>query len=93
MEKFSITLPAEMAEYVRAQVAAGHYDSDEAFFRAIVMREQTDQPDWLPSDDVMRAAIQESIDDPRPSLTEEEMDAFFDQRHAKALAAHSNNNA
>lgn len=79
-EKFSITLPADMARMIREKVAQGAYASNSEVIReglrmlqdAEALREQ--KLAW------MREKIQESLDDPRPPVPADEV---FDRLEAK----------
>ena len=79
-EKLSITLPSDMARMVREKVEQGAYASNSEVIReglrllreAEALREQKFA--W------MRERIQESLDDPRPSVPAEEV---FDRLEAK----------
>jgi antitoxin ParD1/3/4 len=82
VERLSITLPAEMARMIRAQVEAGRYASNSELIRealrAWAEREERQQQRLA----VVRAKIRESLDDPRPSIGHDEVFRGLRERHA-----------
>jgi antitoxin ParD1/3/4 len=82
-EKLSITLPADMAQTIRAAVSAGGYSSNSEVIREAMrlwQERRTDREQRLAE---VRAKIQEAIDDP-VRITDEELGRHFDQRLAEA---------
>jgi antitoxin ParD1/3/4 len=82
-EKLSITLPADMAQTIRAAVSAGGYSSNSEVIREAIrlwQERRTDREQRLAE---VRAKIQEAIDDP-VRITDEELGRHFDQRLAEA---------
>ena len=72
-EKISITLPPEMLREIRAAVAAGDYASTSEALRDAVrgwQRRRSEDAERLAA---LRARVRQSLDDPRPSLTEAEV--------------------
>ena len=80
VERLSITLPIEMVELIRAKVEEGGYASNSEVIREAMRawqaqeRIQSDRLVWV------RACIAEADADPRPALTEAELDAHFELR-------------
>ncbi len=70
-EKFSITLTADLARMIRETVADGEYASASEVIR-VRHRTRTGDTERLK---IIRSKLRQSIDDPRPSLTEPEVDA------------------
>lgn len=91
VERLSIILPAEMAHMIRAKVAEGSYASDSEVVRE-AMRAWQEQ-ERLRTDRLaaVRARIAEADADPRPSLTEEEVDRHFEERLQRSFAAQQEN--
>ena len=74
-EKFSITLTADLARMIRETVADGEYASTSEAIRDAIRvwhRTRTEDTERLKA---IRSRLRQSIDDPRPSLTEPEVDA------------------
>jgi antitoxin ParD1/3/4 len=80
VERLSITLPTEMVRLIRAKVEEGGYASNSEVIReamrAWAAREQL-HAERLQQ---LRARIAEADADPRPSLSEDELDAHFAMR-------------
>ena len=84
VERLSITLPIDMARMIRGQVAEGRYASNsEVILEAMLI--------WAEKNAVrverlaqVRAAIADADADPRPNLSEAEVDAHFAARLASA---------
>jgi len=72
MERLSITLPTEMALWVRAKVKAGSYASNSEVIRAAIRiwQEQL-RAERLAG---IRAKIAEADADPRPSVDDEDVE-------------------
>ncbi len=83
VEKLSITLPGELARLVRDKVAEGNYASNSEVIREALRlfkdREAIKQQkmEWL------RAELQKSIDDPRPSADASDTFAKLEARFGK----------
>jgi len=80
VERLSITLPTEMARLIRAKVEEGGYASNSEVVREAMRAWQVQEKlraDQLAS---IRAKIAEADADPRPSLTEEDVDKHFEAR-------------
>jgi antitoxin ParD1/3/4 len=74
-EKLSITLTQEMVRQVRESVAAGEYASTSEAVRDAMRLWQRQRAEDAERLEAIRARIRHSIDDPRPSLTQEEAEA------------------
>lgn len=82
-EKISITVTAAMKRTLEERVASGQFASASELIREAFrtwQRQQDEHEERLAS---IRARIQRSIDDPRPSLSLEESRADF-KRHVEA---------
>jgi antitoxin ParD1/3/4 len=90
VEQLSITLPAEIAQLIHDKVETGAYASSSdvisAALRAWQMQE-TARHDRLA---IIRAKIAEADADPTPSLTEDEVDAYFAARLQSAQPSGDN---
>ncbi|MFN2337585.1 MAG: type II toxin-antitoxin system ParD family antitoxin [Gammaproteobacteria bacterium] len=85
-QQFSITLPLEMAEIVKAKVAAGEYASESEVIRdglrVLLMRDQIVE-NWLhekvgPAYDALKA-------DPSRAITPEKVRSALEGEHHKTL--------
>jgi antitoxin ParD1/3/4 len=82
-EKISITMTSDMLRVIRESVESGEYASTSEAMRDAVrvwQRQRLEDAERLAA---VRARIRRSIDDPRPSLTEEQADAHFKVLFAK----------
>jgi antitoxin ParD1/3/4 len=78
MEKLSITLPTEMVDVINAEIETGAFASTSEVIRAAMrtwMRQEEEHRERIAA---IRARVQESLDDPRPDLTGDEMDAWLE---------------
>ncbi|MEM5585238.1 type II toxin-antitoxin system ParD family antitoxin [Roseibium sp. AS2] len=82
-EKISITLPPNMLEAIKAQVAAGNFSSTSEVLREAMrlwMRQEKEHEERM---DAIRARIQHSLNDPRPNLTGKQvskrLEALYDK--------------
>ena len=82
-EKLSITLPADMAQMIRNQVAAGAYSSNSEVIREAMRLWQDRRIEKEQRLDAIRAKIKEAADDPR-RITDAELTRYFDDRLAEA---------
>lgn len=73
-EKVSVTLTAEMVQAIRASVESGEYASGSEVVRDALRRWQGQRAEDAERLDGVRARIRRSLDDPRPSLSESEVD-------------------
>jgi antitoxin ParD1/3/4 len=83
-EQLSITLPAEMVAIIKEQVEAGRYASTSDMLRAAMKRWMRDEEEHADRIAQIRAEIAESIADPRPSLTPDEVKERLDARARRA---------
>ncbi len=91
-EKVSITMTPEMMRVARESVDAGEYTSISEVFRAAMRAWQRERDEHAVRLEALRARVQRSLDDPRPSLSadeaEPEMARFMtEQEKASADAA------
>jgi antitoxin ParD1/3/4 len=89
-EKISITMTPEMMLEVRASVAAGEYASTSEALRDAVrvwQRQRAEQAERLAS---IRMRAARAVDDPRPSLTVQEMKDRLAALHAETVKAQRN---
>jgi antitoxin ParD1/3/4 len=76
-DPITITVPADVADQVQARINRGAYASDgEVLRKAMHALEQQEKLTAL------RAMVDASINDPRPGLTAEQVEARLDQRAA-----------
>ncbi|KRB50116.1 CopG family transcriptional regulator [Rhizobium sp. Root708] len=83
MEKLSITLPTEMVNVIKAEVEAGTFASTSEVLREAMrvwMRREEEHRERIAA---IRAKVQASLDDPRPSLSSREMKDAIDALFAK----------
>jgi antitoxin ParD1/3/4 len=83
MEKLSITLPTEMVDVINAEIDAGAFASVSEIIRAAMrawMRQEEEHKQRIAA---IRARVQESLDDPRPRLSSQEMRAAIDALYEK----------
>lgn len=82
-EKISVTITGEMLREIRQSVEAGEYASTSEALRDAVRLWRRQRVEDAERVEVMRARIRRSLDDPRPSLSEEEADAYFERVFAE----------
>lgn len=82
-EKLSITLPADMAQTIRAAVSTGAYSSNSEVIREAMRLWQERHADREQRLAAIRAKIQEAMDDP-VRITDDELGRHFDERLAEA---------
>ena len=84
-QQFSITLPNEMADAVRAKVAAGHYASESEVIRdgvrALLARDRAVE-DWLQRD--VAAAHDALLTDPKRAVSVDSVKARLARAHRKS---------
>ena len=88
-EKISVTMTTEQIETIRASVEAGEYASTSEALRDAVrvwQRQRSEDAERMAS---IKARIRRAISDPRPSLTEAEVDERLDRLFAAASDAGS----
>ena len=89
-EKFSISMPLDMAGDLRASVEAGEFSSaSEAIRDAIRLwrRQRLEDAERL---SLIRARVHRSVYDPRPPLTPDEVAAHLDALAARLQAGKAN---
>lgn len=89
-EEFSVSMQLDMASDIRAVVEAGEYSSTIEAIRDAVRvwrRQRLEDAERLT---VIRARIRRSLNDPRPNMTLEEVDARLATRFAEARRASGN---
>jgi antitoxin ParD1/3/4 len=86
IEKISVALPAETLELLDAAVRSGEYASTGEIIRVAI-------DEWTHKRDVqdkavarLRGLVIEAENDPRPSLSEDEMDSVFDELEGELQA-------
>ena len=85
--EITITLSDEEARHVQERVDAGEYASVSDVVKAALQHYMLeDDPSWIPSDEVLRELVQEAIDDPRPSLTPDEVREQLRAHHERRIA-------
>lgn len=73
MRKITVELPEEAIRAIEADVAAGLYKSESEAVASAILGEQNDAPSPEFADDVLMAKVREALDDPRPTLSYEEL--------------------
>ena len=85
-EKLSVELPPEMLRSIRETVEAREFESESEALQEAVRAWQRERKDHEKQLEEIRAKIDRSLNDPRPSLTSEEMRAsmerFMSERRA-----------
>jgi antitoxin ParD1/3/4 len=85
-EKISITMTAEQLRAIRESVAAGEYASTSEVLRDAVRLWQRRRQEDAERLNAIRARIRRSLDDPRPDLTSDDVQADLDALFAEAEA-------
>lgn len=83
-ETISITLAPDTLRAVRESVEAGEYASVDALLDAAVHALQRQRRENAEQLDSIRARIRRSLDDPRPSLSIDEVEAHMEALFARA---------
>jgi antitoxin ParD1/3/4 len=86
-EKLSITLPADMARMVRDKVEGGAYASNSEVIREALRTWQEREAMKAHRLEEIREKIAESINDPRPSLTDKDVGRRLKKLHQKMSKA------
>ena len=84
-DKLTVTISGDQAERIRTSVANGEYASADDFV-ASAIDNFDDHPDWLPDNETLKRLVEEALNDPRPSLTSEQVRANIDRWTAEAEA-------
>jgi antitoxin ParD1/3/4 len=84
VEKLSVSMPIDMARELRASVESGEFTSKSEVVRFALRNWQRLRREDADRVEAMRERIRRSIDDPRPSLSAEEVDAQLAALFAEA---------
>lgn len=87
-EKISITMTPEMMQVIRASVASGEYASTSEALRDAVRIWQRDRQEHAERLDAIRQRVKSSVDDPRPSVSEAEVQKRLQALHADTVTGH-----
>lgn len=85
-EKISITVTPEMLRAIRESVDAGDYTSTSEVIRHAMRLWQRERDEHAERMAAIKARIRKSLDDPRPDLPQEKLDAQMEAFIAKANA-------
>jgi antitoxin ParD1/3/4 len=80
-EKLSITLPAELVEIINDRVDAGLYASSSDVLEAAMKLFLADEQEAAMAS--IRARVKASLDDPRPSISSDDMDRWIESLAVK----------
>lgn len=86
--KINVTLPEDMVREVRAAVENGEFASASEALRDAVrlwQRQRLEDAERLAT---LRERVQRSLADPRPDLSEAEVERHFAKLHAETVKAH-----
>jgi antitoxin ParD1/3/4 len=86
-EKISVTMTPDMLRIIRESVASGEYASTSEALRDAVRVWQRQRLEDAERLGAIRARIRRSLDDPRPDLSEEEVDARLEALFAETAKA------
>ena len=87
-EKLSVELPPEMLRSIRETVEAGEFGSESEALQEAVRAWQREREDHVKQLEEIRAKIDRSLNDPRPSLSLAEVRARMDRYMNEREAAH-----
>ena len=82
--QMTVTLTRELEQFVRDQVQGGAFATTSEAVRDAVRVWQRQRLEDAERLDAIRARIRRSLDDPRPSLSLEEVDANLEEMFAQA---------
>ena len=85
VERLSITLPTEMAHWVRTKVKEGSYASNSEVIREAMRAWQKQEQLRAQRLAGIRARIAKADADPRPSLGDEDVEQHFEERLQRSL--------
>lgn len=88
-EKVSITIPPEMMRTIRDTVEAGEFASTSEAFRDAVRVWQRQRLEDAERLQAIRERVRRSLDDPRPDMTSDAVDAHFKELFATTAKARS----
>ncbi|MGX7706197.1 ribbon-helix-helix domain-containing protein [Methylobacterium sp. Gmos1] len=86
-ETISITMTSEQLRAVRESVASGEYASTSEVLRDAVRLWQRQREERAERLNAIRARTRRSLDDPRPALTLDQVDARLEELFAEAETA------
>jgi len=86
-EELTVAVTPEMMRALRASVGAGEYGSTSEAVRDALRLWKRKREEHIETLADIRARIRRSLDDPRPDLTLEEVDAELDEAFARAEQA------
>jgi len=86
VERLSITLPTDMARLIRSKVEGGGYASNSEVIREAMRAWQVQEQLCAERLNGIRAKIAEADTDPRPSLSEGDVERHFVARLKKSVA-------
>ena len=86
-EKLSITLPADMARMVRDKVQAGAYASNSEVIREALRAWQEREAVKAQRLQEIREKIAEAVNDPRPSLSDAQVNRRIKKLHQRTAKA------
>lgn len=84
IEKLSITLPAEMVDAIKSRVEAGSHASTSEVIREAMRTWLRQEEEYEERIAALRARVQQSLDDPRPNLSSEDVRKRLDALYAKS---------
>lgn len=85
-QEITITLSEEEARLIQDRVDSGSYVSPADYVKTLLQTELGVDPEWMPSDEVLKALVKESINDPQPSLTSEQVHRQLLEHHERHMA-------
>lgn len=82
-EKLSITLPSEMVSAIKTRVEAGSYASTSEVLREAMRLWLRQEEEYEQRIAAIRSRVQQSLNDPRPRLTSEQMRSRLDALYTR----------
>ena len=86
--KLSITVTAQQAQAIKDRVASGAYASVSVVIRAGLRRLEHEEEDYRERLNSLRRRVNASLDDPRPSLTGEQVRESIRRHHEATMKRH-----
>lgn len=87
-EKISVTMTPEMMQVIRASVASGEYASTSEALRDAVRIWQRERQEHAERMAAIRQRVKVSADDPRPSVSADEVMTRLQALHAETVKGH-----
>lgn len=87
VEKLSITVTDEHARMLREQVAKGRFASVSELVREALRSLEREEREFEEGLEEIRARVHRSLDDPRPSISSEQVRSRLEKRHSATIAA------